>query len=97
MDYTVTIFDVENGLGRVATLQGADGPNNGMYGIAFSPDGNRVATGILDNAIKIWDLDNPSDPLRSLQTLKGHEVRPPTPGAACLGYFANEEFAGLCS
>jgi WD40 repeat protein len=37
---------------QVHTLTGHSG---GVYVVALSPDGNRVASGSSDNRVKIWD------------------------------------------
>ncbi len=42
--------------------------NNGVYGVAFSPDGTRLASASLDNQVKLWDAATGA----LLQTLKGH-------------------------
>ena len=42
--------------------------NNAVYGVAFSPDGTRLASASLDNQIKLWDATTGA----LLLTLKGH-------------------------
>ena len=39
-----------------------------VWSVAFSPDGQRLATGSFDNSAKIWDLDSG----KALTTLEGH-------------------------
>jgi WD40 repeat protein len=44
------------------------GHNGFVYSVAFSPDGNLLATGSFDNTIKIWDVKTG----QCLHTCKGH-------------------------
>jgi WD40 repeat protein len=39
-----------------------------VYGVAFSPDGTRLATGCRDNTIRLWDLAT----LTEVAELRGH-------------------------
>jgi WD40 repeat protein len=50
---------------EILTLKGHKGP---VYGVAFSPDGKRLATSSADSTIKLWDAVTGSE----LLTLKGH-------------------------
>jgi WD40 repeat protein len=50
---------------EILTLKGHKGP---VYGVAFSPDGKRLATSSADSTIKLWDAATGSE----LLTLKGH-------------------------
>jgi len=52
-------------------LSGMRDHNVLVQSIAFSPDGKRVASGCLDNTVKIWDVATD----RLLLTLKGHSGR----------------------
>ncbi|KAK3957075.1 hypothetical protein QBC32DRAFT_1799 [Pseudoneurospora amorphoporcata] len=51
-----------------ACLQTLEGHRNYVLSVAFSPDGQRLASGSYDNTIKIWDPASGS----CLQTLEGH-------------------------
>ena len=51
---------------HLLTLRGHKGP---VFGVAFSPDGKRLATASSDHTAKIWDADNGQE----LLTLRGHE------------------------
>ena len=50
----------------VATLSGHQG---GVSGVAFSPDGRRLASGSGDTTVTIWDLRT----RHAIRTLRGHE------------------------
>jgi len=54
-----------------------------VYSVAFSPDGNRVASGSTDQMVKIWD----SYTGRELLTLKGH-----TGGVDTLAFSPNGQY-----
>ena len=41
-------------LAELATLKGHRG---WVWGLAFSPDGRRLATGSLDSTVKLWDVE----------------------------------------
>jgi eukaryotic-like serine/threonine-protein kinase len=43
---------------------------NRVYGLAFSPDGSRLATGCSDNTIRIWDIATGKD----VCELRGHQA-----------------------
>ncbi|WPJ66240.1 hypothetical protein SMAC4_12890 [Sordaria macrospora] len=51
-----------------ACLQTLEGHSNWVLSVAFSPDGQRLASGAGDHTIKIWDAASGS----CLQTLEGH-------------------------
>jgi WD40 repeat protein len=59
---TVRIWEVESGRER-PTITG-----HGAQSLAFSPDGQRLATGGVDQAVKIWDIATGQEVL----TLRGH-------------------------
>jgi WD40 repeat protein len=52
-----------------ACLQTLEGHHSLVWSVAFSPDGQRLASGSHDKTIKIWDAASG----RCLQTLKGHD------------------------
>ena len=58
------VWDAQTGE-ELLTLAGHQA---GVYGVAFSPDGKRLATASLDSTAKLWDLE----PLREFLTLYGH-------------------------
>jgi WD40 repeat protein len=43
------------------------GHSDSVYSVAFSPDGKTIATGSLDNTVKLWSVDG-----RELKTFTGH-------------------------
>lgn len=45
------------------------GHTDAVYGISFSPDGRRLATGSYDQTIRLWDVNS----RRVVHVLKGHE------------------------
>ena len=61
-DNTSSIWDSENGK-RILTLE------DGIAGVAFSPDGKRLATGSSYNPVKIWDMESG----KVINTIEGHE------------------------
>ncbi len=61
----VRILDVDSGREVFAPLVGH---NFGVFAVAFSHDGERLATGSADKTVKIWDLTTGQEIL----TLKGH-------------------------
>jgi WD40 repeat protein len=65
-DETIRILDVESG--SVRELDGRFGP---VAALSFSPDGARLASGTLDNNLRIWDMRT----WHPLRVLEGH-LRP---------------------
>ncbi|EJT67971.1 hypothetical protein GGTG_14452, partial [Gaeumannomyces tritici R3-111a-1] len=51
-----------------ACLQTLEGHNNSVFSVAFSPDGQRLASASWDETVKLWDAATGA----CLQTLKGH-------------------------
>ncbi|OKL55552.1 Vegetative incompatibility protein HET-E-1 [Talaromyces atroroseus] len=49
-------------------LQTLEGHSSSVCSVAFSPDGQIVASGSYDDTIKLWDAKTRSE----LQTLNGH-------------------------
>jgi WD40 repeat protein len=61
---TVKVWDAITGQERF-TLTGHGGL---VWGVAFSPDGRRIASGGTDNTVRVWDAATG----RELLTLRGH-------------------------
>lgn len=51
------------------TLRGHAG---GVYGVAYSPDGQTLAAGTADGTALLWDVRSPTPPARPAVTLSGH-------------------------
>jgi WD40 repeat protein len=64
MDLSLRLWDVETG----QMLQTFRGHWGNLYGVAFSPDGRRLASGGVDQMLKGWDTASGQEVL----TLKGH-------------------------
>ena len=69
---TPIVFDVESG-GKLLTLKGLNGL--GLYCVAYSPDGTRIAGGGGVNRLILWDA-NTGDIVRRFE---GHTVEPLPP------------------
>ena len=55
---------------KIRELQTLKGHSDSANSIAFSPDGKTIATGSVDNTVKLWNLEG-----KEIQTLKGHSDR----------------------
>ncbi len=66
-DRTIKLWDVAIGK-NTATLKGHDG---GVNSVAFSPDGEILASGSFDATIKLWDMSTG----KQKATFKGDSVR----------------------
>jgi WD40 repeat protein len=84
LDGTVKLWNKDgtglaSGKPRYALLQTLSGHNAGVFGVAFSPDGEMIASASLDGTVKLWNKDGtdlPSGKPRYalLQTLSGHNA-----------------------
>jgi WD40 repeat protein len=68
-DETVRLWD--GATGRL--LACCEGHTDKVYGIAFSPDGSRVASGGSDETVRVWDAKT-GQPVKELPT-PGHGIR----------------------
>ena len=56
-------------LGAIRATTPLEGGRGGVISVAFSPDGRRVATGSLDNTVRVWE---PSGANPGVSLLEGH-------------------------
>ena len=66
MEATVKVWDAADGK-QLLTLRGHSAE---VYGVAFSPDGERIVTGSADGTAKLWDAADGKE----LLALKGHST-----------------------
>ena len=64
----INLWDVASGAIK-ATLEGHTGSVNS---VAFSPDGNTIASGSSDDTVKLWDVSRPFQPRVPKATLSNH-------------------------
>jgi WD40 repeat protein/DNA-binding SARP family transcriptional activator/class 3 adenylate cyclase len=61
-DGTARLWGIVEGGGRQLVTLSAQDTRNGIYGVAFSPDGTRVITGNWDiSATRVWDVSRTGD------------------------------------
>ena len=65
------------------------GHTDAVQGVAFSPDGQRLASGSDDNTIILWDVSNPSSPSQLGPPLLGHTVKFSPDGKLLISASAN--------
>jgi WD40 repeat protein len=71
-DFLLRVWNVSNRQNPVA-LGGPSGPqNDSITGVAFSPDGQKLASSSRDGKVVLWDWTGSS--LQNPQTLSGHNV-----------------------
>ncbi|GAB4199905.1 MAG: hypothetical protein Fur006_51000 [Coleofasciculaceae cyanobacterium] len=63
-DQTVKLWDVSTG----EVLRTLQGHSSQVWAVAFSPDGNTLASGSFDQTVKLWDVSTGE----VLRTLQGH-------------------------
>ena len=61
---TVKVWDAQTGQELVILK----GHTDGVFGVAFSPDGKRLAGAATDHTVKVWDAQTGQE----LLNLKGH-------------------------
>lgn len=55
-------------LAQLGNLEGWQGHPRGIYGVAWSPDGTKLATGLIDGTVRVWNANS----TREIAVLKGH-------------------------
>ncbi|KAG5971040.1 hypothetical protein E4U56_007120 [Claviceps arundinis] len=61
LDHNVYVFDVHSGI-LVEEIGGRfGGHGNGIFSVAFSPDGKNLISGSMDRTVRMWELSPPQD------------------------------------
>lgn len=63
----VKVWDAESGA-CLATLKGSDYNSERAVSLAFSPNGEKIASGFSDKSVQVWDIESGE----LVNTLKGH-------------------------
>ena len=61
-DKSVKLWEVNSG----RSLRALEGHTNGVWSVAFSPDGQTLASGSSDNSVRLWEV-NTGRPIRTLE------------------------------
>lgn len=75
-DRSIRVWEASTGVLR-ACLDGPEGHSDAVYSVAFSPDGETLASTSIDNTVKVWHLGMPTKPqspweVKCIKTLQGH-------------------------
>jgi WD40 repeat protein len=67
----IELWDLESGRSRPGTLHAQPGTATFIYRLAFSPDGSKVAGGMFNGTVTVWDTDTG---LVATEPLVGHRT-----------------------